>query len=149
MATVEPFMQALIRATKAALTEASEPWGERVYKDAAPQTRSNAPVTRPYVICMLAGGGVVTGKHDHVNVVWRVKVVAESDESAYAAKGRLSALLNNADYGSSKALDGGDDWDINSVHEERAIDFTEMVDGVWYFHVGADFRVLMNSKTII
>lgn len=148
---VEPWIAALVRATNIRLTENSEPWDTRVYRDIVPSGKPDQPIVRPYVVCMFVGGGNRggAGRYDFINALWQIKAVANDQETAFTCKGRISSLFQNADQGTAKQLYGGDFWDILSTMEERAIDRTEMVDKHRIYHSGAVFRVLMQSKQVV
>lgn len=144
---MEHYLAALARATKTKLTATSEPWGTRVYKDSVPASPSGEVVKRPYVICLVAGGGRTghTSK-DFINLLWQIKAVANTQEAAYECRARLSALMNNADRGTVRELDGGNDWYILTCTEGQTIDLAEVIDSNRIYHAGATYRVLMESK---
>lgn len=147
---MQPATAALTTATQIRLVveNPNELWLDRVFKDIPPMTREGQlAVARPYVVCNVAGGGL-TGVLALPSGIflWQVKTVANTQEDAYTCKGRISDLLADADFQTAKQMDGGTDWNILSVKEERVIDFTEMVDGNWIYHAGAVFRVFMQRK---
>lgn len=147
---METYLAALARATGERLSASSEPWADRIYKDIAPSPPSGEKLARPYVVFMLAGGGRVGHtKKDYVSVLWQVKAVANTQESAYECRARITALMNNADRGTARELDGGDDWHILTFTEMEAIDLSEIVDGNRIYHAAADYRVLMESKEFV
>lgn len=142
----ETHLAALMSAVRVRLS-GSEPWGNRFYKDLAPQGTD-----RPYVVYMFAGGGDTHEiKSATPNVLLQVKVVADDQESAYECMDRIRQLLVNADYGSAKELDGGPDWWINATTEGESIDFTELIEqtSAIRHHAGIRIRVAMQAKAMI
>lgn len=139
-------LEALVRATSAALTGGANLWGDRVYKDLAQNVHSGQPVIRPYVVCNLQAGGNRGGVRDFVSLNWQVRAVAEAQQLAYTCADRIIALLHNADRGSAKQLQSFGGWHILAVTQNTTIDILELLDGVRIFHAGAVFRVLMEAE---
>lgn len=132
---------AISAAIQGALPDASEPW-TGVYKDIAPMN-----ATRPFLVHGLMGGGNDNSiRGGFINARWMVKGIADTQVLAFSCADRIRALLGDADQGSGKALDGGDDWHILTITEGDVIDFIELVDGQNVYHAGYIFRVLMQGK---
>lgn len=134
---------ALYKALQTRLNSSGDVWGPRVYADVAP-----AGTTRPYVVyAMAAGGEINTRRKRDAEFVIMVRAITESAAQAFSAADRISALLNDADYGSGLELSGGADWTILHTLQEQSLYRLELVDGTWIYHSGYRFRVKMEATT--
>lgn len=131
---------ALYRAVNRRLTQSTtELWGQRVFPDLA-----KTGTARPYVVYSYAGGGEINGlRKQDAEIVLIVKAIAESMGQAFVAAGRISTLLNDADYSSVNVMDGGSEWAILHVKQEQIVHLIETVDGVQIYHAGHRFRFRM------
>lgn len=141
----EPALAALYRAVSQRLTPTVVPevWGSKAYPDLVP-----ANVARPYVIYAWAAGGELNQRvAPDAEFVLTVEAVSDTLVQAFSMSGRISALLNDADYASAKALNGGADWDILNASQEQAIHLLELLpSGTWIYREGSRFRFLMHLK---
>lgn len=132
---------ALYKALQTRLNSSGDVWGTRVYADVAP-----AGTARPYVVyAMAAGGEINTRIKQDAEYVIMVRSITESAAQAFSAAARISALLNDADYGSALQLSGGADWYILHTLQEQNIYRVELVDGTWVYHSGYRFRIRMEA----
>jgi len=136
----EVALAALYRAVKARLTENSgELWGAKVFPDLAP-----SGTQKPYVVYAWMGGGEINERvQQDAEIVLQVKLVTEQLAQAFVGAGRISTLLNDADYSSSEALNGGADWYVLNVKQEGIVHMLETVDGGQIYHAGHRFRFRM------
>lgn len=133
---------ALYRALQTRLNSSGDIWGTRVYAEVAP-----AGTERPYLVYAFAAGGEVnTRRKQLAEYVIMARAITETMAQGFTASARISALLNDADYSSSNALNGGADWYIVHVSQEQKIHRTELVDGSWIYHSGYRFRIRMEAK---
>lgn len=130
----------LYRTVNRRLTQSTtELWGMRVFPDLA-----KTGTARPYVVYSYAGGGEINGlRKQDAEIVLIVKAIAESMGQAFVAAGRISTLLNDADYSSVNVMDGGSEWAILHVKQEQIVHLIETVDGVQIYHAGHRFRFRM------
>lgn len=131
---------ALYRAVNRSLTASpTELWGLRVFPDLA-----KTGTTRPYVVFSYAGGGEINGlRKQDAEIVLIVKMISENMAQAFNGAGRISELLNDADYSSAGALNAGSEWAILHVKQEQIVHLIETVDGVQIYHAGHRFRFRM------
>lgn len=139
---MEAALQALYRAIYARLSRPGALWGSRVYADLA-----SANAQRPYVVFFWAGGGEAnTRRHADAELLLTVKIISERQAEAFQGVGRLAELLNDAGvYDSADPLDGGPDWVICTMTQERAVHLVELVDGARVYHEGFQLRVVMEA----
>jgi hypothetical protein len=143
---MEAARAALYRAVHARLTSAGSANWTGVYADMAP---AKPAAERPYVLFFLASGGE---RNTHVEpdaeIVLTVKIVADSQMTAFAALGQLSGLLNDAGaYDRTETpLDGGADWLIRTTTQERDVHQVYLVDGQRVYEEGFQLRVMMSKR---
>lgn len=133
---------ALYRAVRTRLlNDGAEAWGNRVYADKVP-----ANVSRPYCLYQWTAGGetnvVLNPDPEHVLTI---RCVAAEFVTAQAGAARIDALINDADYETAAALNGGDDWLILNATRAELVYIPEDVDGVTIYHHGARYRFRMEK----
>ena len=123
------------RAIRQRLVATSELWSSNVFPDLAP-----ANVNRPFVVFFhMAGGEINVRRIQDASLVIVVKVISGALAEALQGAGRISALLNDADF-ASDPLDAGSEWVIQNVNQEQAVHLVEMVGGEQLYHSGHKFR---------
>lgn len=139
---MEPALAAIYRALETRLNNTGEPWSG-AYADNVP-----AGKPRPYIVYFLSGGGEVNrNRTQDAEVVMTVKALANSLSTAFECAARLSELLNDSGtQDSADPLEGGSDWEILTVSQERAIHLIETSDGKRIYHEGFQLRVVMEAK---
>lgn len=139
----ETAIAALYRAVKQRLTASSgELWGQKAYPDLAP-----SGTEKPYVVFSYAGGGELNARRTQdAEIVLTVKVVTEQLAQAFSGAGRISTLLNDADYSSDSVLNAGADWLVLNVKQEQIVHMIETVDGRQVYHAGHRFRFRMERS---
>lgn len=139
----ETALAALYRVVLARLKgTGGDPWGERVHPDVAP-----AGTARPHVVFGYAGGGELNENiQPDAGLVLTVQAICANDVDAFGCAARISALLNDADRGTARALDASPDWIIVHSLQEQVIHRVETTpEGDWIYYAGARYRFRMES----
>lgn len=115
-------------------------WGGRSYAVIAP-----AKIVRPYVIYSLMGGGESNDSvGEDADMVILIKCVADTLGDGMLTATQIGQLFNDIERRGT-GFDLGTDWVLNNCTRELTVQYTELIDGNVVWHVGDQYRFVMEG----